>query len=160
MMFLVALLLVIASLLVALWGLGKTILGLVKSRPRVVYRGLALICGSIAVGGYALGIAMVGLAQGESDHGTESSPAPACRQADPSKAPHVIGHEAGYLPLRFDCELTDGTTYSAHVVPSGLTPVVLIAAAATAGLATAAKSGAAHGPSGGANDRYRGSATA
>ncbi|MFC9688627.1 hypothetical protein ACFTSF_08810 [Kribbella sp. NPDC056951] len=160
MMFLFALLLVIAALFVALWGLGKTIIGLVKSRPRVVYRGLALITGSVAIGGYALGIALVGLAQGESEHGAESSPAPACRQADPTRAPHVIGHEAGYLPLHFNCELDDGTTYSAHVVPSGLTPVVLIAAAATAGLATAAKSGGVRGPSGGANDRYKGSATA
>ena len=147
-----ALLLVVIALLAALWGLGKTILGLVKGRPRNVYRGLALICGSIAIGGYALGVSLVGLAQSESTHGTDSSPAPACRQAAPTKVQHVTGHQARYLPPRFDCQLDDGTTYSANVVPAGLMPVVLIAALATAGLATAARSGGTRARSAGASD--------
>ncbi|MET7283892.1 hypothetical protein ABZS29_37020 [Kribbella sp. NPDC005582] len=155
-----ALLLVIAALFIALWGVGKTVLGLAKRRQRTIYRGLALVCGSIAIGGYALGVSLVALAEGESAHGAESSPAPACRQASPTQVAHVVDHWASYLPPRFDCRLDDGTTYSAGVVPTGLMPVVLIAALATAGLTVAARSGGARSRSAGASDRYKGSAPA
>ncbi len=98
----------------------------------MVLRGLALLCGGLGIGGYALGVTLVALAQGETTHGADSSPAPACWMANLKT---TVAHEAGYFPLRFDCELADGTTHSAGVVSGRLTPVTLVLVAVGGGLA-------------------------
>lgn len=119
------------AVVAAFWGLALTVLGVVKRRRAPAVRGLALVCGALGVGGYALGAALVVLAQSEASHGTDSSPAPACWQANLET---VTGHRAGYVPLRFDCVLEDGTTRSAGVVSGWLTPVAVVLAAAGVGL--------------------------
>ncbi|MFK4085420.1 hypothetical protein ACI2LF_15000 [Kribbella sp. NPDC020789] len=147
-------------LAVPLWGLGKTIAGLIKRRKRTIFAGLALICGSIAIEGYLIGAAFVAMAAGESSHGADSSPSPSCRNVVSTQTRYVVGHEAGYLPLHFDCKLSDGTTVPAGVVPKGTTAVVLLAGLATVVLVAAARSDGEHDRSAGASDPYRGSAPA
>src|SRR5689334_11047493 len=91
------------------WGLVLVVRGLAKRTSERVRRGLAWVFVAVGVGGYAAGIVFVGIAQDEASHGTDSSPAPACWQADLGP---VTDHRAGYFPLRFDCILADGTTRS------------------------------------------------
>ncbi|QNE16843.1 hypothetical protein F1D05_01670 [Kribbella qitaiheensis] len=146
MVFLVGLVVFLVSLLVASWGLVSTLVALIRRRPAGraarVLRGLALLTGALAVGGYAFGVVVIGAQQSESSHGTDSSPSPACRLSapTPSSISHVTGYDAGYLPLRFDCKLDDGTTYSAGVVSPWLTPAMLALGATALGLAFGARS--------------------
>jgi len=116
------LLLLVCLVVAALWGLALTVLGVMKRRWIPVVRGVALVCGALGFGGYVVGFALVAMAQGEASHGTDSSPAPACRQANLGT---VTSHRVGYFPLRFDCVLEDGTTRSAGVVSGWLTPVTV-----------------------------------
>ena len=133
-LFLVFLLLISVCVLLALpWGLALTVLGVVQRRRARAVRGLAWVCGALGVGGYVLGAMLVLVSQGEADHGTDSSPAPACRQANFGMT--VTTHEAGYFPLRFDCRLADGSTRSAGVVSWWVTPVVVVLVAAGGWLA-------------------------
>ncbi|GAA0587193.1 hypothetical protein GCM10009534_21770 [Kribbella sandramycini] len=136
---LVLLMVVVAGM--ALWGLVPTIVGLIKREGRTVCRGLARLCGLVAVGGYGYGLLMVELEASESSGGAGSWPPQACEQVGPMFAERVVEFKKSYLPLRFDCVLDDGTWYSGGVVPDGLMPVVLIAAAATVGLTVAARYG-------------------
>jgi hypothetical protein len=130
---LVLLLLFLLSLVVlAVSGLLLMVQGLVQRRREPARRGLAWACGTLGVCGYVLGAAAVLLAQSEADHGTDSSPAPACRQAGLGTV--TERHRAGYLPLRFDCVLDDGTTRSAGVVAGWLTPVTVVLMATGLGL--------------------------
>lgn len=116
----------LASLVVVVWAVVRTVVGLVRRRWIVVLRGLTLVSAGVAVGGYALGLVLVELERSESSHGAESSPSPACQRAAPAPDKgRITGTQIGYLPPRFDCRLDDGTTYSAGVVPVGLTPVAL-----------------------------------
>jgi hypothetical protein len=133
---LLAVLAFFGCLVVATRGLVLIGLGAVKRRRAPAVRGLGLVCGAFGVGGYALGAVLVMMEQSEASHGADSSPARVCRQANPEM---VTGHRAGYFPLRFDCELADGTTRSAGVVSGWLTPMAVVLTAAGVGLSAAAK---------------------
>jgi hypothetical protein len=111
--------LVLACLVVGVWGLAKAAAGAVKRRRAWVVRGLALLCGAFGVGAYAWGAMLVGLTDAEASEGAGSSPAVVCQEANRG---WLTGHRVGYLPLRFDCVLEDGTTFSAGVVSEWLTP--------------------------------------
>jgi hypothetical protein len=130
MVFLLGLVVFLVSTVVLIWGLISTLVALISRKPdrrTRVLRKLVRPVAALGVACYAFGIFAVGAAQGESTHGTDSSPSPACRQAaaTPDTASHLVGYEAGYLPPRFTCRLDDGTTYSADVVSPWLTPIAL-----------------------------------
>jgi hypothetical protein len=124
-----ALPLVPLCLILVIWGVGGVVEGL--ARRRRVVLSLALAAGAFGVGMYLLGALGTALSMNDADHGTDSSPAPACRDAGRGT---VAEHRAGFLPLRFDCVLEDGTTFSVGV-PRWYTPVAFGLAAAGVGLA-------------------------
>jgi hypothetical protein len=70
--------------------------------------GMAAAAGIILL---AMALGAVEMSDHESRSGTDSSPAPACRDAAPHLVEHLVGHRASYLPPSFDCVLDDGTTY-------------------------------------------------
>ncbi|MFF1356156.1 hypothetical protein [Streptomyces sp. NPDC058297] len=74
----------------------------------------AAMAAAAAVVLYVLGLGGVQLSEHQSESGADSSPAPACRDADVdgSTLRHLVGHRASYVPLAFDCVLDDGRTYS------------------------------------------------
>ncbi|WP_121719518.1 hypothetical protein [Streptomyces sp. E2N171] len=70
--------------------------------------------GMVAAAGVILLVMALGaveMSDHESRSGTNSSPAPACRDAAPHLVERLVGHRASYLPPSFDCVLEDGTTY-------------------------------------------------
>ncbi|MEU4197928.1 hypothetical protein AB0E69_38950 [Kribbella sp. NPDC026611] len=127
----------IIALIVGLWGLGTTVSGLVRRRPRRSLRGLAMVTGSIAVVVYASATAFVAMELG--DGGTDSSPPHACQTALPDRDATITGYDAGYFPPHFNCHLNNGTQYSGHVVPRFVLPITLVATTATVLLALAAR---------------------
>ncbi|MER6621542.1 hypothetical protein [Streptomyces sp. NPDC000931] len=74
----------------------------------------------------------VQLSDHESRSGTNSSPAPACRDAAPHLVEHLVGHRASYLPPAFDCVLEDGTTYPSSESYVWLNGLVVTCAAVSA----------------------------
>ncbi|MQS07054.1 hypothetical protein [Streptomyces alkaliphilus] len=72
--------------------------------------GMAVAAAAILL---AMALGAVELSDHESRSGTDSSPAPACRDAAPHLVEHLVDHRASYLPPAFDCVLEDGTTYPA-----------------------------------------------
>ncbi|MER6976689.1 hypothetical protein [Streptomyces carpinensis] len=73
----------------------------------------ALMTGSAAAAVYAWGFFVVALSEHEFGNGADSIPAPACRDGFPRETVQRLSHHRpSYLPLRFDCVLDDGTTYS------------------------------------------------
>lgn len=75
----------------------------------------------------------------ESRSGTDSSPAPACRNAAPHLVEGLVGHRASYLPPAFDCVRDDGTTYPSSGSYVWLNGLVVAFAAASALLAVGAR---------------------
>ncbi|MDG9723088.1 MULTISPECIES: hypothetical protein [unclassified Streptomyces] len=62
---------------------------------------------------YSLGFTAVLVSASEADGGANSSPTSACRESlSPEPGSELSHHRHSYLPLRFDCVLEDGTTYS------------------------------------------------
>lgn len=80
--------------------------------------GMAAAAGIILL---AMALGAVEMSDHESRSGTDSSPAPACRDAAPHLVEHLVGHRASYLPPSFDCVLDDGTTYPSSGATCGST---------------------------------------
>lgn len=74
----------------------------------------------------------------ESRSGTNSSPAPACRNAAPHLVEGLVGHRASYLPPAFDCVRDDGTTYPSSGSYAWLNGLVVTWATASVLLAAGA----------------------
>jgi hypothetical protein len=73
---------------------------------------LAVVAASV----YVLGAGLVLLDVNESSHGADSSPAPACRDADPATTEGLWSSRPSYLPLSFTCVRRDGSTYEGEPV--------------------------------------------
>ncbi|AQS65891.1 hypothetical protein [Streptomyces pactum] len=101
----------------ALAGLGAVVAVALPGRPEPwpvhLLRRAAGTAAAAAASVYALGFTAVLTSALEVGDGADSVPAPACREslaADPDA--ELSHHRYSYLPLRFDCVLDDGTTYS------------------------------------------------
>lgn len=87
----------------------------------------ALLAGSGAVSLYVWGMLHVLYAVTEAeDGGTNSSPLRPCREAGEQIVSHVNGYDVGYVPLRFDCQLDDRTTYTTSTVPGYVNPATAL----------------------------------
>ncbi|MFI0938682.1 hypothetical protein [Streptomyces sp. NPDC021020] len=128
----------IAAMALAGYGLGRHRLRQADRQARL--RSLAALAGSVAAAVYTLGLLCLTLAILDSDDsGADSAPLHPCRVAGhPERAAHVTDYRVEYIPLRYVCETTDGSDYSAAVVPGWVTP-----AAAGSGLAAVGCAGAA-----------------
>jgi hypothetical protein len=103
--------------------------------PRL--RGTAVLAGSGAVAAYVWGLLhLAGAVLEAEDGGTNSAPIPPCRGND--QAVHVIDYAVGYLPLSFDCEMKDGGSYTAEVIPAYVNPAAVGLALAAVGCAVSA----------------------
>ncbi|WP_173080578.1 hypothetical protein [Phytohabitans rumicis] len=87
----------------------------------------ALLACSGAVALYVWGMLHVLWAVLEAeDGGTGSSPLRPCREAGEQIVSQVIGYDVDFVPLRFECQLTDGTTYTTSTVPGYVTPATAL----------------------------------
>lgn len=86
-----------------------------------------------------MALGAVQLSDHESRSGTDSSPAPACRDASPHLVERLVGHRASYLPPAFDCVLEDGTTYPSSESYVWLNGLAATGAAASVLLAMGAR---------------------
>ncbi|WP_171114064.1 MULTISPECIES: hypothetical protein [unclassified Streptomyces] len=86
-----------------------------------------------------MALGAVELSDHESRSGTDSSPAPACRDASPHLVERLVGHRASYLPPAFDCVLDDGTTYPSSESYVWLNGLAVTCAAASVLLAVGAR---------------------
>jgi hypothetical protein len=81
-------------------------------------RAVALMAFGVALGMYAWGMGCLSLPVMDAESGgTDSAPPQPCREAGMDKAQHVIDSGAGLLPLRFECKLDEGGSYT---VPSAV----------------------------------------
>ncbi|MEV4821084.1 hypothetical protein [Micromonospora sp. NPDC049274] len=88
-------------------------------------RAAALLAGAATVAMYAGGLLHVGFAvMRAEDGGAGSFPIEPCREAGPQLASLVDGYAVSYLPIRFECHLSDGGTYVTSSVPGYVNPVV------------------------------------
>ncbi|MFI7320304.1 hypothetical protein [Streptomyces venezuelae] len=76
-------------------------------------RDLLRWCAGMAAAGvvitYAFGVGAIQAAVNEASSGASSLPATPCRSLPPGVLAQVAGHEPSYVPLGFDCLLTDGS---------------------------------------------------
>ncbi len=95
-------------------------------------RTVVLFAGAGAVAVYTWGLLHVGWAVLRAeDGGTGSAPIEPC--AGPPMASHVDGYAVGYLPLRFECELSGGGAYVAPSVPGYVNPATAVLAMTAGG---------------------------
>ncbi|MET7692360.1 hypothetical protein ABZT06_30995 [Streptomyces sp. NPDC005483] len=105
-----------------------------RARFPTALRGSAALAGAAAAAMYAWGLLGVGGAVLEAeDGGANSAPLPPCRGNE--QAAHVIDYSVSFLPLSFDCELTDGGSYSAGTIPGYVNPAAVGLALAAVGCA-------------------------
>jgi len=127
-----------------------------KGRPRRGWLRLAaLLACSGAVTLYVWGMLHVLWAVMDAeDGGTESSPPRQCRERGDQIASHFIGYDVGYIPLRFDCQLDDGTTFTNSAVPGYVNPATALLGltAVTCGILAAKSGEAAPTPPAGRHD--------
>lgn len=87
----------------------------------------ALLAGSGAVSVYVWGMLHVTWAVMEAeDGGTGSSPLIPCREAGVPIIDHVRGYDVDFIPLRFQCQLDDGTAYTTSDVAAYVTPAAAL----------------------------------
>jgi hypothetical protein len=93
-----------------------------------------------AVGVYFLAAGAVQFSEHESQSGTDSSPAPACRDGVArDTVRHLVGHRASYVPPGFDCVLDDGTTYASSSGYAWMNTLVVVFSVAAAAFAVAGR---------------------
>jgi len=94
------------------------------SRAELLRAGAILALG-VAVGVYTWGMGHVLLAvMNAEDGGTGSSPLLPCRgEAAPEMVSQVVDYRVGWVPLRFQCLLSDGRSYTTSAVPWYVNPV-------------------------------------
>jgi hypothetical protein len=115
------------------WGF---VLGVSRKRrsPAVLWKAAALVAGAGAIGMYVWGMAHVlSDVMYAEDGGTDSSPIIPCRAAGMDKAMHVVDYGIGFVPLRFECRLKDGGSYTVHSVPAYVNPATLVLGIAAIG---------------------------
>ncbi|MFF0017067.1 hypothetical protein [Streptomyces sp. NPDC005374] len=87
-------------------------------------RGIAVLAGTVAIAVYTWGLLhLAGAVLEAEDGGTNSAPIPPCRGNE--QAVHVIDYSVSFLPLSFDCEMTDGGSYASGTIPAYVNPVAL-----------------------------------
>ena len=94
------------------------------SRAELLRAGAILALG-VAVGVYTWGMGHVLLAvMNAEDGGTDSLPLLPCRgEAAPETVSKVVDYRVGWVPLRFQCLLSDGRSYTTSAVPWYVNPV-------------------------------------
>jgi hypothetical protein len=95
-------------------------------------RTVVLFAGAGAVAVYTWGLLHVGWAVLRAEDGGTGS-APIAPRAGPPRASQVDGYAVGYLPLRFECELSGGGAYVAPSVPGYVNPATAVLALTAAG---------------------------
>ncbi|QDY80703.1 hypothetical protein FQU76_02325 [Streptomyces qinzhouensis] len=86
-------------------------------------RALAAFCGAAAAVVYAWGgLLLAGAVVEAEDGGTNSSPLLPCRDVTgrEEELQRVVDYSVGFVPLRFDCELTGGGSYDSGAVPGAV----------------------------------------
>ncbi|WP_006350703.1 hypothetical protein [Streptomyces sp. SID5473] len=144
-LFLLLLLPVCAGLAFGLTGYG--IGALARSRRSSRRTGsllgaLAAFCGAASAVVYAWGgLLLAGAVVEAEDGGTSSSPLLPCRDVTgrEEQLQQVVGYSVGFVPLRFDCELTDGGSYDSGAVPGAVSAHAATLALSGAALAVAAR---------------------
>ncbi|GAA4085632.1 hypothetical protein [Actinomadura miaoliensis] len=103
-----------------------------RRSPAGRLRAAAFLAVGVAIGVYAWGMAYTGMAVLEAeDGGTDSSPLRPCRgEADPATVARVIDYRVGLVPLRFECHLAGGGSYTTSSVPGYVNPVAWMLGAA------------------------------
>lgn len=134
-MWLLMLLFVVIAVVVAfrLCGYGCGLLAdraVRRSGLPVVLRGLAALCGSVAVAVYAWGLLYVaGAFMTAEDGGTDSAPVQSCRTPGwwerHQQGVEITDYTVGFIPLGFVCETSDGGSYDNGDVPGYVNPAVL-----------------------------------
>ncbi|MGK5638828.1 hypothetical protein ACSNOK_11030 [Streptomyces sp. URMC 126] len=124
--------------LVPLLARGVVILRGERKSPSARAKGCAFLLGAALLGVYAWGLTyIVGAVVESEDGGTGSSPSPPCRTGEQWQVENVTGHSVSYLPLRFECHVDKGASYST-TVPEYVNPALLGCAVLTFASATAA----------------------
>ncbi|MEU9172185.1 hypothetical protein AB0D34_31085 [Streptomyces sp. NPDC048420] len=104
------------------------------SLPTRRLREFAILTGCAALAVYTWGLLhLAGAILEAEDGGTGSAPLPPCRGNE--QVVHVIDYSVSYLPLSFDCEMKDGGSYTAEVIPAYVNPVAVGLALTAAGCA-------------------------
>lgn len=121
--------------------------GATRSLPHAL-RGAASLAGAGALAVYAWGAVRL-LAFDDTEHDS------ACRAAEgPVDVTAIDGYSATYVPLRFGCHTTDGTTYAVGV-PDYVNPAALTLAVTATALAAAAALTGPSNPRPGCTSRAR-----
>ncbi|MEZ7006041.1 hypothetical protein [Streptomyces sp. AD55] len=107
-------------------------------RVRLLRWGTGMLAAA-SVGLLVLALGNAEMSDHESRSGTDSSPAPACRDAAPDLVARLVGHRMSYLPPAFDCVLDDGTTYPSSPGYAWLNRLAAASAVASALLAVGAR---------------------
>ncbi|MFC8226337.1 hypothetical protein [Streptomyces sp. NPDC057287] len=132
MLFLLLLLAVLAGAVLAVLLLVRGLRAVVRSGDRSGpswARAAALLTGAAALALYVWGMAHVEIAVLDAeDGGTDSAPIGPCREDGPESAERVDGYDVGWIPLRFDCHLTGGGTYTTSTVPGYVNPATALLA--------------------------------
>ncbi|WP_437075101.1 hypothetical protein [Streptomyces sp. enrichment culture] len=110
-----------------------------------VPRRAAQLAAAGAAAVYFLGLADVAASDYEVGKGTDSVPAPACRDDEPPETVHgLIDHRVSYLPPAFTCVREDGSTYAADPAYAWRNPAAAGLALSAAALAVAARASRPH----------------
>lgn len=116
----------VIALLLIICGI---VLGAFRGRHSTAFRlqAVALFAAAAAIGMYAWGLGFVGSAVLEAeDGGTDSSPLRPCRgEADAETVARVTGYQVGFMPLRFECQLEGGGSYTTSSVPTYVNPATV-----------------------------------
>ncbi|MEO3784096.1 hypothetical protein ABGB12_12240 [Actinocorallia sp. B10E7] len=111
-----------------------------RSRSELL-RAVASMAFGAALGMYAWGMGCLSLPVMDAESGgTDSAPPGPCREVGMDKATHVKNYGVGLLPLRFECELDEGGSYT---VPSAVPAYVNSSTAVFILMAVAAAVGSA-----------------
>jgi hypothetical protein len=109
--------------------IGAIVLAVMRGRHSTAFRlqAVALVAAAAAIGMYAWGLGHVVGAVFEADeNGTDSSPLRPCRgEAAAETVARVNGYQVGFMPLRFECRLEGGGSYTTSSVPTYVNPATV-----------------------------------
>lgn len=114
--------------------------GIARSSMKGLLRGYAFLSGAGMLALFMWGLLHVGSAVLDAeDGGAGSSPIRPCRhEGRPEVAMNVVDYRVDFLPVRFVCLRSGGSSYAADAVPGYVNPGILGLAVATAALAAGA----------------------
>ena len=108
---------VLATLWLALYGLGLLVRAQTAGTTRSALKAAAALAGAAAVGTYTWGVLHLFFLD-------DTDQSRVCNAAVGSK--RLTGYEPSFIPLRFGCRTSDGHTAQAAVVPSYVNPATAV----------------------------------